>query len=51
MLKQVIIIYGKGKADKFITEHGYSNIDRFAQKQAELKGTDVKDIKITRVSA
>lgn len=51
MLKQVEIIYKKGKADKFITEHGYTNIDRFAKMQAKLKGTDVKEIKINRISA
>lgn len=46
MLKQVIITYGKGKADKFVTEHRHNNINRFAEKQAELRGTRVTGIQI-----
>ena len=50
MLKQVEITYGKGKVDKFITEHGYTNIHRFAQQQAILKGTQITNIKILQLS-
>lgn len=51
MLKKVVIKYKKGKSDEFITEHGYTNIDKFARMQAIIRKTDIVDIKIQEISA
>lgn len=44
MMKKVEIIYNKGESDKFMTEQGHEDINRFAEMQAKIKKTKVKNI-------